>query len=112
LNPQHLVCRTSALPVELLRREMAGVGIEPTFRVFQTRANPSQLSGRGISLESGVASLESKPDFNHESPDLTSGTSDPTSKPKDSALPDSRLQTPDFGWTPDSRLVMLFAPYR
>src|ERR1700687_5970223 len=24
-----------------------GVGIEPTFRVFQTRANPSQLSDRG-----------------------------------------------------------------
>ena len=25
---------------------MVGVGIEPTFRVFQTRANPSQLSDR------------------------------------------------------------------
>ena len=26
---------------------VVGVGIEPTFRVFQTRANPSQLSDRG-----------------------------------------------------------------
>jgi hypothetical protein len=25
---------------------VVGVGIEPTFRVFQTRANPSQLSDR------------------------------------------------------------------
>ena len=27
-------------------RLVVGVGIEPTFRVFQTRANPSQLSDR------------------------------------------------------------------
>ena len=47
LNLQPLVCRTSALSVELLGREMVvGVGIEPTFRAFQTRANPSQLSDR------------------------------------------------------------------
>src|SRR6185369_6299160 len=47
-NLQPLVCRTSAQSVELLGREMVvGVGIEPTFRVFQTRANPSQLSDLG-----------------------------------------------------------------
>ena len=47
LNLQPLVCRTSAPSVELLGREMVvGVGIEPTFRAFQTRANPSQLSDR------------------------------------------------------------------
>src|SRR5215470_15323288 len=27
---------------------LVGVGIEPTFRVFQTRANPSQLSDRRL----------------------------------------------------------------
>src|ERR1041384_5776216 len=47
LNLQPPVCRTSALSIELLGREMVvGVGIEPTFRAFQTRANPSQLSDR------------------------------------------------------------------
>src|SRR5437588_5004466 len=46
-NLQPLVCRTSALSIELLGQEMVvGVGIEPTFRAFQTRANPSQLSDR------------------------------------------------------------------
>ena len=79
LNLQPLVCRTSAPSVELLGRSISfelrvssfelrtrapekletrnpklnvvvGVGIEPTFRVFQTRANPSQLSDRGLVL--------------------------------------------------------------
>src|SRR6185436_1261421 len=46
-NLQPLVCRTSAPSVELLGHTLVvGVGIEPTFRVFQTRANPSQLSDR------------------------------------------------------------------
>ena len=46
-NLQPLVCRTSAPSVELLGHELVvGVGIEPTFRVLQTRANPSQLSDR------------------------------------------------------------------
>src|SRR5260370_5535615 len=46
-NLQPLVCRTSAPSVELLGQKMVvGVGIEPTFRAFQTRANPSQLSDR------------------------------------------------------------------
>src|SRR5437588_10876571 len=46
-NLQPLVCRTSAPSVELLGQKLVvGVGIEPTFRAFQTRANPSQLSGR------------------------------------------------------------------
>jgi hypothetical protein len=49
LNLQPLVCRTSAPSVELLGHDLAvGVGIEPTFRVFQTRANPSQLSDLSI----------------------------------------------------------------
>ena len=49
LNLQPLVCRTSAPSVELLGQEMVvGVGIEPTFRAFQTRANPSQLSDQGL----------------------------------------------------------------
>ena len=29
---------------------VVGVGIEPTFRAFQTRANPSQLSDRGRTM--------------------------------------------------------------
>src|SRR6266851_3853174 len=52
LNLQPLVCRTSAPSIELLGQEMVvGVGIEPTFRAFQTRANPSQLSDREESDE-------------------------------------------------------------
>ena len=48
LNLQPLVCRTSAPSIELLGLEMAvGVGFEPTSRVFQTRANPPQLSDHG-----------------------------------------------------------------
>lgn len=44
-NLQPLVCRTSAPSIELLGQELVvGVGIEPTSRVLQTRANPSQLS--------------------------------------------------------------------
>lgn len=44
-NLQPLACRTSARSIELLGQKMVvGVGIEPTFRAFQTRANPSQLS--------------------------------------------------------------------
>ena len=31
-----------------MENDLVGVGIEPTFRVFQTRANPSQLSDRDI----------------------------------------------------------------
>ena len=41
---------------------MVGVGIEPTFRVFQTRANPSQLSDRlerAVRLELTIPDLQS-----------------------------------------------------
>ena len=49
LKPQPLVCsvfnKPSALSIEPTRADLVvGVGIEPTFRVFQTRSNPSQLS--------------------------------------------------------------------
>ena len=91
LNLQPLVCRTSAPSVELLGRNqeaggsgskqalretnvtaycsrllltvfLVGVGIEPTSRVFQTRANPSQLSdpvpvGRSSKQEAEPQSL-------------------------------------------------------
>src|SRR5688572_699948 len=44
-NLQPLVCRTSARSLSYSGIGLVvGVGIEPTFRVFQTRANPSQLS--------------------------------------------------------------------
>ena len=35
-------------------RLVVGVGIEPTFRVFQSRANPSQLSDRNWTLVFGL----------------------------------------------------------
>ena len=41
---------------------MVGVGIEPTFRAFQTRANPSQLSDRlerAVRLELTIPDLQS-----------------------------------------------------
>src|SRR5215216_5755493 len=41
---------------------VVGVGIEPTFRVFQTRANPSQLSDRlerAVRLELTILDLQS-----------------------------------------------------
>ena len=41
---------------------LVGVGIEPTFRVFQTRANPSQLSDRlerAVRLELTILDLQS-----------------------------------------------------
>ena len=63
-NLQPLVCRTSAPSVELLRHELAvGVGFEPTYRAFQTRANPPQLSDpeleRAVRIELTLPDLQS-----------------------------------------------------
>ncbi len=43
LSPFPAYC-SCPLPTDLV----VGVGIEPTFRAFQTRANPSQLSDLGL----------------------------------------------------------------
>lgn len=44
LNHRPSVCRTAALAGLSYAGMVGRVGIEPTFRVLQTRANPSQLS--------------------------------------------------------------------
>jgi hypothetical protein len=38
----------SHAPISLRQELVVGVGIEPTFRALQTRANPSQLSDREV----------------------------------------------------------------
>lgn len=57
-NLQPLVCRTSAPSIELLGHGLVvGVGIEPTSRVLQTRANPSQLSDLTIGARGETRTL-------------------------------------------------------
>lgn len=52
---------------------MVGVGIEPTFRAFRTRANPSQLSDRRLIGFVEVTNLERAVRFELTIPDLQSG---------------------------------------
>ena len=103
---------------------MVGVGIEPTFRVFQTRANPSQLSDRleravrleltntgfaiqrlshlatrAVGAEEEIRTLESSLEDSHVSSYITSAW-------------DASQGDPRFLWWGENRLQQNGASYR